>query len=204
MSKPTNQNHRQKTIRYLLYSLILLLYLIPVGIVFSHGFDSFFHLFRRIAGLTGIVSLFIGIVMSLLVRQSKKLFGVNYLKIHHFFSISGFILISLHPIIMAIDFGTTRIFIPDFNSWNAFLMNAGRPALYLIYIAVLAAVLRRSIAKYWKYLHGLLYPAFIFGAIHGRLQGSDLGNPILNGLFIAMIVIVILVFISKRYLAIQR
>ena len=188
------------TVRYLTYLLIFLLYLIPVVIIFSHGFDNYFQLFRRIAGLTGIASLFIAIIISSFVRQSKKIFGTVYLKVHHLFSITGLILVTIHPIIMAIDFGTSRIFIPNFSSWDAFLTNAGRPALYLIYIATSAAILRKNITKYWKYIHSLINLAFILGAIHGIRQGSDLKNPVLLSLYLIIVIIVIANFIYKRYL----
>ncbi|MFW6149068.1 MAG: ferric reductase-like transmembrane domain-containing protein [Atribacterota bacterium] len=198
MAKDTNHSHGQNLNRYLFYTLILFLYLVPITIVFINGFDNFFQLFRRITGLAGIASLFIAILLSLLVRQSRQMFGVTYLKVHHLFSITGLILTSLHPVIMAIDFGTSKIFIPDFSSWNAFLANAGRPALYLIYIATIAAILRRNIAKYWRYIHSLLYLAFIFGAIHGILSGSDLTNPVLYVLYVGMIITVMIVFLYKR------
>jgi DMSO/TMAO reductase YedYZ heme-binding membrane subunit len=198
MAKDTNHSHGQNLNRYLFYTLIFFLYLVPITIVFINGFDNFFQLFRRITGLAGIASLFIAILLSLLVRQSRQMFGVAYLKVHHLFSITGLILISLHPVIMAIDFGTSRIFIPDFSSWNAFLANAGRPALYLIYIATIAAILRRNIAKYWRYIHSLLYLAFIFGAIHGIVSGSDLTNPALYALYVGMIITVMIIFLYKR------
>ncbi|MDD3031012.1 MAG: hypothetical protein QM220_09345 [Atribacterota bacterium] len=198
--KKLNRSNEQATLRYMVYFLIFLLYLIPIIIVIMHGFSDYFQLFRRVTALTGISSLFIAIILSSLVRQSKKLFGTVYIKIHHFFSISGLILITLHPIIMAIDFGTTSIFALSFSSWDAFLTNGGRPALYLAYIATIAAVLRKSITKYWRYFHSIIYFAFIFGAIHGLRMGSNLSSPILYGLFIIMIAAVIANFFYKRYL----
>jgi len=204
MSGDSAQKQGQTMLRTLFYILILLFYLIPVVTVFLHGFDDFFQFFRRITGLAGIASLFIAILLSLLVRQSKQIFGVTYLKVHHFFSITGLLFISLHPIIMAIDFGTSRIFIPNFSSWNAFLANAGRPALYLIYIATIAAIMRRNIGKHWRYIHWLLYIAFILGAIHCILSGSDLRNPALYVLYLAMIITVMIVFLYKRILTAKK
>lgn len=186
--------------RIFVYSIIALLYVIPLAIIFWHGYDHYFQLFRRITGVTGITSLFIAILLSLLVRQSKQIFGIVYLKIHHYFSIAGLLLISFHPAIMAIDFGTARILIPDLSSWNSFLTNGGRSALYIIYLAVIAAILRRNIARYWRYFHALLYPAFLLGAIHGLRQGSDLKHPILLAMFIVMIAIVVIVFFYKKFL----
>jgi methionine sulfoxide reductase heme-binding subunit len=199
MSGDFHQEHGQTMLRTLFYIVIFFLYLIPLITVFSYGFDDFFELFRRITGLMGIISLFVAIILSSLVKQSKQIFGVAYLKVHHFFSIMGLVLITLHPIIMAIDFGTTGIFIPNFSSWNAFLTNGGRLAIYLIYIATLSAILRRNIAKYWRYFHALLYPAFLLGAIHAMFQGSDLRSISLYTLFVIMIALVIVNFICKRY-----
>jgi len=204
MVKDANQSHGQSLNRYLFYTLILFLYLVPIIIIFINGFDDFFQFSRRITALVGIASLFIAILLSLLVRKSRQIFGVAYLKVHHFFSITGIVLITLHPVIMAIDFGTSRIFIPDFSSWNAFLVNAGRPALYLIYIATIAAIMRRNIVKHWRYIHSLLYVAFIFGAIHGILSGSDLRHPALYGLYLAMIITVMIIFLYKRVLTVKK
>ncbi len=190
--------------RYLFFFLVFIVYLIPIIVVFINGYESLLQLLPRIAALTGISSLFVAILLSLLVRQSRQIFGVGYLKIHHYFSIIGLVLITSHPVIMAIDFGTTSLFIPDFSSWNSFLANAGRPALYLIYVAAIAALLRRNIAKYWRYLHGLLYPAFIFGAIHGMLSGSDMKNDILYIFFIGLIIAVTIAFFFKRYLNFKK
>jgi predicted ferric reductase len=199
MSGDFHQEHGQIMLRTLFYIVIFFLYSIPLITIFSYGFDDFLELFRRITGLVGIISLFVAIILSSLVKQSKQIFGVTYLKVHHFFSITGLVLITLHPIIMAIDFGTSKIFVPNFSSWNAFLTNGGRFAIYLIYIATLSAILRRNIAKYWRYFHGLLYPAFLLGAIHGMLQGSDLRSISLYTLFVIMIALVIVNFICKRY-----
>ncbi len=193
------QINKQGRVRYLFYFLFAILYLIPVIIILLKGSDNTLHFIRRLTGLAGLTSLFIAILLSLLVKESKKIFGVYYLKIHHFFSIMGLILISLHPVIMAIDFGTTRIFIPNFHSWSVFITNAGRPALYLIYMAVIAALWRKNIAQYWKYIHYLLYPAFLLAAIHGITSGSDLDNPVLLIQFIAMISVVIIIFCYKRF-----
>jgi len=204
MVKNVSNTQNLKFKRTFFYSLIILVYLIPLITIFINGYDDFFQLFRRITGVTGISSLFVAILLSLLVRQSRHIFGVAYLKIHHFFSIAGFLLISLHPVIMLIDFGTARILIPDFRSWNSFFTNGGRLALYIIYFATIAALLRKRIVRYWRYLHVLIYPAFILGAVHGLRQGSDLNNAVLSIMFIIMIVTVSIIFFFKRVLTTNK
>lgn len=200
-----NKNLKQlNTARYWFYPLFVALYLFPLISIFVDGFDNMGQFARRIVGLEGISSLFITILLSLLVKESKLIFGIYYIKIHHFFSIISLILISIHPIVVAINFGTSSVFIPKLDSWNNFFTEGGRVALYLIYFAVIVAILRKSIKKHWKHIHYLLYPAFFLSAIHGILKGSDLGNPLLSLLFIAMISVVIIIFFYKRYLNIIK
>ena len=199
MVKEEKQFNKLVQNRSFWYFLFLILYLIPLAIALRSKFEGTWHFLGRISALIGITSLFIAILLSLLVKESKRIFGVYYLKIHHTFSFLGLLLISLHPVFLAIDFGTGSIFIPTFSSWYDFLKNAGRPALYLIYIAVMAALLRKSMAKHWKYVHSLLYPAFILGAVHSILNGRDLKIPILSLLFMTEIIIVIIIFCYKRY-----
>ncbi|HOR41638.1 MAG TPA: hypothetical protein PK111_00470 [Atribacterota bacterium] len=199
MSANEKQSKKCSVNRSLFYLLFAILYLIPMTVFFIDGFKDVLHFFRRITGLTAVVSLFIAIMLTLLVKESKKLFGVYFLKIHHFFAFIGLLLISLHPVFMALDFGTTEIFIPDFSSWQTFFKNGGPLALYLIYIAVIAALLNKKITKSWKYIHALMYPAFLLGTVHGIWKGSDMGNPMLSFLYTGLIVAVFITFFYKRY-----
>ncbi len=199
MIKDEKQIKKWSEIRIFFYLLFFILYLIPIVIVFVDGFEKTLQLIRRIIGLTGLTSLFITILLSLMVKESKNIFGVYYIKIHHFFSIMSLVLITLHPVIVAIDFGTTGVFIPKFGSWKEFLTEGGRVALYLIYFAVIIAVLRKNIKRYWKYFHYFLYPAFFLSAIHGILKGTDSDNRIMFFLNTAMVTVVAIIFLYKRY-----
>ncbi len=204
MLKDEEQINKWSKIRFFFCLLFLVLYLIPIAIVFIDGFDKPLQFIRRIVGLAGLSSLFITILLSLLIKESKKIFGINYVKIHHFFSLISVMLISVHPVIAAISFGTTRIFSPKLDSWNAFFTNAGCPALYLIYFIVITALFRKSIVKYWKYFHYLLYPAFLLSAIHGILKGSDSVNRLMLFLVLAMISVVTIIFFYKRFQNIRK
>lgn len=199
MSANEKQSKKWSVNRSFLYLLFAILYLIPIIIFYIDGFRDVLHLFRRITGLTAVVSLFITIMLTLLVKESKKIFGVYFLRIHHFFAVTGLVLISLHPVIMALDFGTAKIFIPDFSSGQTFFKNGGPLALYLIYVAVIAALFNKKITKSWKYIHGLMYPAFLLGTVHGILKGSDMKNPVLSFLYAGLIVAVFIAFFYKRY-----
>ncbi|HNR65263.1 MAG TPA: hypothetical protein PKJ95_03090 [Atribacterota bacterium] len=204
MVKDEKQIKEMVRIRSFFYLLFLILYLIPIAIVLIDGFDNLLQFIRRIVGMAGLSSLFITILLSLLIKESKKIFGINYVKIHHFFSMASVILISIHPVIAAISFGTITIFSPKLDSWNVFLTNAGCPALYLIYFAVITALFRKSILKYWKYFHYLLYPAFLLSAIHGILKGSDSDNRMMFFLVLVMTSVVTIIFFYKRFQNIRK
>ena len=197
MSANEKQSKKWSVNSSLFYLLFAILYLIPITIFFIDGFKDVLHFFRRITGLTAVVSLFITIMLTLLVKESKKIFGVYFLRIHHF-ALLVYYLISLHPVFMALDFGT-QIFIPDFSSGQTFFKNGGPLALYLIYVAVIAALFNKKITKSWKYIHGLMYPAFLLGTVHGILKGSDMKNPVLSFLYAGLIVAVFIAFFYKRY-----
>ena len=89
---------------------------------------------------------------------------------------------------------------PNFDSWDLFWRLAGRPALIILYVAVLAAFLRAKAPKYWRAFHALMYVVLLFGIIHANIIGYDLKNNlaillIFNALFIASLA----GFVLKRY-----
>jgi len=173
--------------------------------------DNFF---VRLCSLLGIVALFISAVLTPFSKELYQIFKKSFIKIHHIFAISGLILITLHPIVYMIDViiqsdfvSGLKIFLPVFTSAFDFFALAGRPALILIYIALIGVLIRKGFKKGWRWLHGLNYLALAFGVIHGILNGSDFYNfrdpiivqkLILTILSLIMLVGVIATFILKR------
>jgi len=191
----------------ILIGLILALYIIILILAFFEPFNNPLQLLIRLFALFGLTSMFIATIMTSFMVKLYKLFGKPFIKIHHLFSISGIILISLHPVFFAIDISSTAVFIPKFDSWLIFWELAGRPALYLIYIAIIAGILNskyKKIPKYWRYIHGLNYIALFFGVIHGILIGTDFQNPIILIIFISMLVLSYGTLLFKRYQKYQR
>lgn len=186
------------TKKYLIYLGIIGLYGFQVIVIFITGFEGIFEFTWRFSGLIGITSIFFGIITSAFIKQLTQIFESTYLNIHHYFSLVGIILITLHPITMAIEFGTLAIFIPDFSSWIAFWSAAGRIGFYLLYISTIIALFRKYSTEYWRYVHVLIYLVFLFGAIHGLLKGDDLQNILMGIIYIGMIIIIIGVFVYKR------
>jgi len=121
------------------------------------------------------------------------------LKVHHTFSAFGIALITLHPVFNAVQRLSLTVFVPNFGSWERFWMLAGRPALIILYIGLLAVFLRRKIPRYWRPFHALMYVVLFFGIVHASLIGDDFANVGIMLIFDALFVASIGAFVYKRY-----
>jgi len=120
------------------------------------------------------------------------------LTVHHLFARAGLTLAILHPVLIAVLMRDPGQFVPRFDSWRMFLLLGGRPALYLIILAVLAAVLRRRLKDTWKLVHWLNYVAFVLIFVHSWLLGRHPSQGVLKFLWPVMLVIIVVVFVRKR------
>ncbi|MBN2152394.1 MAG: hypothetical protein JW839_13160 [Candidatus Lokiarchaeota archaeon] len=157
----------------------------------------------RLFALFGITSLLNASIMSAFTRQIYQSLGVAFLKIHHLFAIAGLVLVTLHPVSLAILYGW-QVFIPDFSSWYRFWLLAGRPAFYIVYVGVLSVLLKRLLKKHWRILHALLYVALGFGVVHGILLGQSHANPVIDGIYVGLLALMVFGFVYKRYTARAR
>jgi DMSO/TMAO reductase YedYZ heme-binding membrane subunit len=158
----------------------------------------------RLCALYGLAALAISAAMTPFVREITQALGRPFLTIHQTFAILGLIFITLHPVFFAISAMDILVFIPRFDSWLIFWELAGRPALYIAYIAAAAALLRRKIPKYWRTFHYLTYIVLFFAILHGNLIGTDFQNPILMIIFNVLFAITIFTFVLRRYQKNQR
>ena len=185
-------------------------------ILFSLNSGSGFGIPIRLFALLGLVSMFVASMITPFQKELYKIFKVPFLKIHHFLTIFGLTMITLHPVLYAIEraIATTaregaKVFLPVFTSAFNFWLLAGRPALIIIYIAVIGALIRKGFKKGWRWMHALNYIALIFGVVHGIMYGSDFygflepisGNVsgfIMTLMFLVMITMTITTFTLKR------
>ncbi|MFX1394037.1 MAG: hypothetical protein ACFFAH_10725 [Promethearchaeota archaeon] len=180
-----------------LYSLVIILFLMTT---IRDPYDFFI----RICALLGFTSMFIASIMAPFMVQIYKYFGKSFIKLHHFFSVLGLILITVHPIAFAINTMNIAAFVPVFYPFYEFWSLGGRLALILIYIAIMAGILRKKIPEYWKPIHFLNYIALFFGLIHGILIGTDFKNPAILILFSIMTICTFCGLIYKRYTISKR
>jgi DMSO/TMAO reductase YedYZ heme-binding membrane subunit len=151
----------------------------------------------RAAGLFGYLFLSLAIVSSEYMLQMRKVFGRPFMNVHHHLARVGVVLILVHPTLIAYQFGLSA-FLPVFYPFMDFLGLAGRPALYLIIIAVLAGVYRKRIPKKWKSIHALNYLGFVLVFFHAWIIGTDLQYSLMQALWIALVLIVLAVFVRKH------
>ncbi len=183
---------------YIIYLIILLLYLIPGLNVLLLGESDIYLNIIRFSALTGLVSLFISTILSNYLREVRKIFGKPFLRVHHWFAALGLILITIHPVVFAIYTASVLVFIPDFSSWYAFWSLAGRPALYLAYVATLAGILRNRTQKYWRYIHGIMYVVLGFAFVHGLLIGTNFANMFIAIFFAILLLVSYSLAVLKR------
>ena len=152
----------------------------------------------RGTALLGYQSIFLAIVSSAYMRQLVRLFGRPFVQVHHVVSVAGLILITLHPLGVALDNATISVFVPRFDSVLVFLQLGGRLAWYLVALAALVALLRRSVGRPWRVVHMLNYIAFLLSTVHANLIGTDLQYTVTRVISIVMALVMVGIFVQKR------
>jgi DMSO/TMAO reductase YedYZ heme-binding membrane subunit len=158
----------------------------------------------RGAALLGYLCIFASILSSLYLRELVRYFGRPFAQVHHVATVAGLVLVTVHPLAVALSFGTFSVIWPKFGSWGEFFMWAGAPAFDLLVIAALAGLLRNRIKNAWRPIHMLTYLAFLLGTIHGTLLGTDLSRPLLRIVAVLMALVVAYVAVRRRLGAPKR
>jgi len=176
--------------------IITLLFLLTGG-------EELENLAVRLFGLYGFLFLSVATLTAPFLKEITQAFGKPFLKVPHSFSILGIIFVTLHPIFNAIQRLSLSVFVPRFDSWNLFWLLAGSPAFIILYVAVLAALLRAKAPKYWRAFHALMYVVLLFGIVHANLIGDDFQNLGIMLIFNALFIASLAGFAFKRYRSYQ-
>lgn len=184
--------------RLLIGFISALLLIIPIITLILYPPNTFLIFLVRWAALWG----FIGLALTSIMNMNKKIlfqkFGLKFMKLHHTLAVFSLIMATLHPVAFALDSLSLLVFIPNFATWLRFWELAGRPALILIYIGVVAAIFRKRLPTSWRYFHYLLYLALIFIFVHGILIGTDFQSVLILITFSLLILGVVVTFILLR------
>lgn len=153
----------------------------------------------RMGALWGLLAMSIAAVMSPFLAEIRRVLGAPFLRVHHVFAAVGLAAITLHPILVAVRSGSLDVFLPVFPFLERYAPNAGRIALPLIYIAVVAALLRTRFSE-WRYFHLIMYLALVLGLLHGVVF-SDwfFGSVFLSVLYLGLGVAIVAAFVLKRW-----
>lgn len=152
----------------------------------------------RGAALFGYLAVFLASLSSFFMRELTRFFGRPFIKLHHIIAVTGLVMLAAHALFNAWYSETLGVFIPRFDSLLHFFEHGGRPALWLILIASLMALLRTSIGDYWRLIHRLNYVAFLLATFHALSLGTDfryLGMKIIATIMAAVLVVV---YVLKR------
>jgi len=190
-------SNRTRRLRWAIY-ITLLVQVIAVLYTLFQMPEPGLGMLGRGAALFGYTALFWSILSSEYMREMRKVFGRPFLKIHHSLAVIAWGLILTHPVSFALLSKDATVLVPVFSPFRTFLQLAGRPALYLVGVATVAGLLRRSIKKNWKVVHWLNYMAFLLVFIHAWLIGTDLASGLLRFIWATMAAIVLIVFARKR------
>jgi predicted ferric reductase len=163
-------------------------------IAYEHAFE----LSVRLLALNGFLFLSIAAILTPFIREIKNIFNKPFLQVHHSFAAVGLVLITLHPIVLAIQTLNPAIFLPNTSSIYSFFLGGGRQALIIIYIAVASVLIRRKIPQFWRLMHALIYIALFFGIVHANLLGTDFQNIAITLIYDSLFALVILTFGLKR------
>lgn len=177
---------------------------IVLGVILLVGTESPVWTVVRFGALLGYVAVFLASLSSAFLRQLVRTFGRPFVQVHHIVSVSGLVLLLTHALGVAWDARSLRVFILPFSSITRFLELGGRPAIWLIGVAALGALLRATLRKSWRAIHWMNYVAFLLGTVHGVLIGTDFELLPVRVIAIAMAVTVVGVFVWKRVEAAQR
>ena len=153
----------------------------------------------RLLALNGYVALSIAAVLTPFIKEVTLFFKKSFIKVHHYFAAAGLLLITMHPISVAIYFMNPGILLPNFESFSSFFFQGGSIALIAIYTAFGAVLLRRKVEAYWRYFHALMYVALFFGVVHANLWGIDFRNGFIVVIYDGLFVAALAAFVLKRW-----
>ena len=151
----------------------------------------------RAAALLGYMSVFLAILSSAYLRELVRHFGQPFIMTHHMVSITGLVLLTLHPIAVSLTRKDMKVLVPRFDSVTAFFTWGGPPAWLLLALGTAAVLLRVRFKKGWRAVHSLNRVAFLLGTVHAILLGTD-------GELLGVRIVAIIMVAATAYAFIRR
>lgn len=158
----------------------------------------------KLTALLGAVLISWEFILSTRSVVIEELFGGldNVYKVHHWVGKYGFILVLLHPIMLAI-----KSFLASSNISIYFLPTGPVPyamgvwAIYLFIILLIVTIFLKIEYHLWKFTHNLMGIPLLFVLIHVLIISSDVSrNPMLRVWIVSFVVLAIYSFVYKRFI----
>lgn len=177
---------------------IVLLFVLVTSLVLLMPWTNPIDTLVRLFALYGYIELSLATMVTPFLKEVTLLLGRPFIKIHHFFSLSGTVLVTLHPVTYAIQKLNITFFLPHFDSLQIFFFWGGDYAIILLFLVLISGSLRRKM-KYWKSFHVLSIVALLLGIVHGSLRNVDFQNIEISFIFDLLFLGALLAFALKRY-----
>ncbi|MFO7697234.1 MAG: hypothetical protein R6X16_08760 [Anaerolineae bacterium] len=179
------------------YLVVLVLTVIIAVVLLTSASTPGLYSVARGTALVGYQFVVLSVVSSAFVRPLVRTYRKPFIKLHHWVSITGLVLLALHPLVLVIVTRSPSVLIAAYTS-GEFLRYAGSPALSALAIAAVAAILKSRIVKVWRYVHWLNYVALVLGTIHAILIGTSVATlPGLRWAFVLLAVAGLAAFIKR-------
>ena len=186
--------------RELAFYAVVILFVATISLIaLDMDSDNPMNVSIRLLALNGYVALSIAAILTPFIKEVTLFFKKSFIKVHHYFAAAGLLLITLHPISVAILFMNPRILLPNFESLSNFFFYGGSIALISIYTAFGAVLLRRKVVAYWRYFHAFMYVALFFGVVHANLRGFDFANGFIVVIYDGLFAVALAAFVLKRW-----
>ena len=157
------------------------------------------HWLIRGAGIIGYLSVLLTCLSSAYMREITIYLGTPFIKVHHGVAVAGLVMLIFHGGSVAWDMENLVVFLPRFDSPMLFLELGGRPAILLVGIASVGAVLRTSLGQKWRIIHWLNYIAFWLSTSHALLIGTTFRHGIIRLVSLSMALGLMILFGWKRF-----
>jgi methionine sulfoxide reductase heme-binding subunit len=161
----------------------------------------------RAAGLIGFgllaTSIFFGAGIGIPGLQ-RKLATVRGAQIHGWISLMSLIFVAIHGLSLLFDkylgFGLMDIFVPLAASFNPTMVALGTIGFYIMLLLVLTSYFRKRISpRMWRVTHFLNLILWVIVVIHALAIGTDMKNPAVRNIFIAINVFLALMLIISLF-----
>ena len=145
----------------------------------------------RAAAVVGYLCIFLAVVSSNYMRELTKYFGRPFIRVHHMASLTALAALVIHAVTVAWTWKMPAIFIPSMEMPQAL-------AFWLLAVAALSAVFRKTIGRKWKYVHWVNYLVFLLGTLHAQTLGANFQHLGIRIVSVLMALIVVFLFVWKR------